>query len=169
MFSFYAKGENLNCAYPVIKESIPKSSLGYNTNNLYPEFPPKMSDARAAIASWQPEAILNNEFLKQSGVKTNLEYRQFLTKNAMDIMTYNFTESCNDVGYYKRFAAADNTSSNPVGISTAPYMYSSVMDNNNVMGVNNTDLKSEYLSREQLNSRKISPSITQEELLRMPK
>jgi hypothetical protein len=82
-------------------------------------------------------------------------------------MTYNFTESSNDVGYYKRFAKSDNMNSNPTGFSSTPYMYSSIMDNKEVMGVSNTDLKSEYLSREQLNSRKVSPSITQEELLRM--
>ena len=40
MFSFYTTGENLKCAYPIIKETIPKSSLGYNTNNVYPQFPP---------------------------------------------------------------------------------------------------------------------------------
>ena len=37
--------EQLNCAYPIIKETIPKSSLGYNTNNKYPEFPPLMMAA----------------------------------------------------------------------------------------------------------------------------
>lgn len=167
MFSFYSTGENLKCAYPLIKETIPRSSLGYNTNNVYPQFPPKMSDGRAIVASYQPEAVLNNDLLKQSGVKSNLDYRRFLTNNAIDIMTYNMTESCNDVGYYKRFAKVDNMGSNPMSFSSTPYMYSSINDNASVLGVNYSDLKVNYLTREQLNSKKISPTITQEELLRM--
>jgi hypothetical protein len=169
MFSFYTTGENLKCAYPIIKETIPKSSLGYNTNNVYPQFPPLMSDGRSVIASWQPEAVLNNDLLKQSGVRSNLDYRKFLTNNALDIMTYNMTEACNDVGYYKRFAKVENSGSNPLGFSSTPHMYSSINDNTRVLGVSNSDLKIDYLTREQLNSRKISPTITQEELLRIGK
>jgi hypothetical protein len=168
MFSFYTTGENLKCAYPIIKETIPRSSLGYNTNNVYPQFPPNMSDGRAIVASWQPEAVLNNDLLKQSGVRTNLDYRRFLTHNAIDIMTYNMTEACNDVGYYKRFAKAEDMGSNAVAFTAnGPHIYSSINDNTPVMGVRHSDLKVDYLTREQLNSKKISPTITQEELLRM--
>lgn len=162
MFSFLNKNENLNCAYPVVKDPIPKSSLGYNTNNQYPFFPPKMSDGRALTASWQPEAIINNELLKETGIKTNWEYRKYLTTNAKEITNYNFTESCNDVGYYKR---QFNQPENMDNYSSPPYVYNSYLDNNNVLGVNNSDLKQLYLSREQLNSRKVSPVITQEEML----
>lgn len=155
MFSFQNKNQNLNCAYPLVKETIPKSYLGYNTNNKYPHFPPKMSDGRALIASWQPEAIINNELLKETGIKTNWEYRKYLTKNAKDIVKYNFTESCNDIGYYKRpFNDPVDTIKN-----TNPYLYDSYLDNNNVLGIRNTDLKQLYLSREQLNSRKVSLEI----------
>lgn len=156
MFSFLNKNENLNCAYPVIKETLPKSSLGYNTNNKYPIFPPLMSDGRSLTASWQPEAIINNELLKKTGIKTNWEYRKYLTNNANEIVKYNFTESCNDVGYYKRLYNDPNENN---VISSTPYLYNSLLDNKNVLGVKNTDLKNLYLSREQLNSRKISPEI----------
>lgn len=163
MFSFLNKNENLNCAYPVVKETIPKSSLGYDTNNQYPVFPPKMSDGRALTASWQPEAIINNQLLKETGIKTNWEYRKYLTRNANEIIKYNFTESCNDVGYYKRLY------NNPADNLSSPYLYTSYLDNKKVLGVKNTDLKQLYLSREQLNSRKVSPALTQEELYKLQK
>lgn len=165
MFSFLHSGENLNCAYPVVKETIPRSSLGYNTNNQYPEFPAKMSDGRNLIASWQSEAVINNQLLKETGITSNWNYRQFLTKNANEIMTYNFTEACNDVGYYKRFVEPPKVPENMN--SSSPFMYKSSEDNTPVVGVSSSDLKDMYLSREQLNARKFSPAITQEELLRM--
>ena len=163
MFSFLNKNENLNSAYPVIKETVPKSSLGYNTNNKYPSFPPLMNDGRSLTASWQPEAIINSELIKETGITTNWEYRKYLTNNAKEIVKYNFTEACNDVGYYKRLF---NQPTDKREISLTPYLYNSLLDNQDVLGIKKTDLKELYLSREQLNSRKISPEIkTQENML----
>ena len=73
-FSYNNKGENLKYAYPPYAEGIPKSSLGYKANNQYRDFPPLMSDGRALIASYQPEAVINNQLLKETGIKTNWEY-----------------------------------------------------------------------------------------------
>lgn len=174
MFSFLnSNSQSLTCAYPSVRETIPRSSLGYKTNNIYPQFPPLMSDGRAITSTHQPEAVINNELIQSSGIKTNWQYRNYLTHNAGDIMEYNFRESCNDVGYIKRFGdptAAPDSETKPqfTGSSVvAPYIYRSYHDNSQVLGVSNSDLRQNYLSREQLNSRKISPAITQEELLRM--
>lgn len=156
MFSNF---QSLNCAYPIIKESIPKSSLGYSTNNLYPGFPPIMSDARSTIASWQQESVLNNDLLKSSGVSNNWEYRKYLINNAQHIMEKNFRETCNDVGYYKRIANPDIE--NTEYVFGTPKTYKSIHDDNNIKGNYDNDLKNLYLSREQLESKRISPSITQ--------
>ena len=51
--------QSVNCAYPVIKETVPESARGYNTNNKYPQFPPLMSDGRSVTATWQPESSIN--------------------------------------------------------------------------------------------------------------
>ena len=186
MISFFTNnlpGENVNCAYQITQENLPnssgdrrsptelvvggvnaplpKSSLGYNTNNQYKDFPGKMADGRALIASWQPEAVINNEIIRETGIKTNWEYRQFMTSNAKEIMTYNFTEACNDVGYYKRFVEPPKSQID----SSSPHIYQSINDNTPVMGVQTSDLKQMYLSREQLQSRKVSPVITQDQLL----
>ena len=73
---------NVDIAYPIIKETIPKSSLGYNTNNKYPEFPPLMSDGRSIISSYQPETVVNTELLHRNGIQTNWQYRKYLTENS---------------------------------------------------------------------------------------
>ena len=152
--------EQVNSAYPMIKESIPKSSLGYNTNNKYPEFPPLMMDGRAITASYQPESVLNEYLITDNNIKSNWEYRKFLTNNAQQLMEYNFRESCNDSGYYKRYEDIINKTNN------TPYLYTSNNDNSKPFGYSSSDLKDLYLSREQLNSSKISPAITQHELIR---
>jgi hypothetical protein len=165
MFSFlYNSGEPLNCAYPVVKETLPKSSLGYNTNNQYPQFPPKMSDGRALIASWQPEAVVNNQIIKENGIQSNWQYRKFLTENARTIMTRDFTEACNDVGYYSRYTKEPESPLQNNG-AVYPFSYSSYVDNSKPFGYISSDLKETYLSREQLEARKVAPAITQEQIL----
>ena len=155
------KGEPLHCAYPIIKETVPRSSLGYNTNNKYPEFPPLMSDGRSVTATWQPEATINADLIQSNGIKSNWQYRKYLTQNAREIMEYNFKESSNDVGYYKRPLDIPSIQSNLVeGIRQQPYVYLSTLDNAKPFGYASSDLKETYLTREQLNARKISPIVS---------
>jgi hypothetical protein len=163
MFSFLnsARGESLECAYPVIKETLPRSKLGYNSNNQYPEFPPLMSDGRSIISSWQPDSVVNNQILTKNDIKSNWQYRKFIKENAEEIMKYNFRETCNDTGYYIQ-------NQNPPKYGT-PYMYDSIHEqaNRTVGPETKSDLKDLYLSRNQLEMRKIAPSITQEQFMQM--
>ena len=48
-----------------------------------------------------------------------------------------------------------------------PFMYSSLFEKPVHLGNENTDLKMDYLSREQLNAQQFAPVVTQDELLRM--
>jgi hypothetical protein len=164
MFSY--QPEKIDCAYPVIKETVPLSALGYHSNNKYDNFPPLMSDGRSITNTWQPESTINADLLKSTGIQSNWQYRNFLIHHAKDIMEYNFRESANDVGYYKRpIDVADIQSNQAFGMNYAPHLYNSVTDNSRPKGFVASDLKDIYLSREQLDSRKISPVITQEQLL----
>jgi hypothetical protein len=164
MFSY--QPEKIDCAYPVIKETVPLSDLGYHSNNKYDNFPPLMSDGRSITNTWQPESTINADLLKSTGIQSNWQYRNFLIHHAKDIMEYNFRESANDVGYYKRpIDVADIQSNQAFGMNSAPHLYNSVTDNSRPKGFVASDLKDIYLSREQLDSRKISPVITQEQLL----
>jgi len=162
-----SQAEPIYSAYPVIKETIPRSNLGYNANNKYPGFPPLMSDGRPITASWQPEALINQDLLEQNNIKSNWQYRKYLTHNSKDIMEYNFREASNDVGYFKRPIDIPSIQSQVVnGLRSGPYNFSSVLDNAHPFGYSSSDLKDMYLSREQLNARKISPVVTQENIFK---
>ena len=163
---FSNKFETMDCAYPVIKETIPKSSLGYNSNNKYLGFPPLMSDGRSVTASYQPEAVLNNELIKTNNIQSNWQYRKFLTENSKQIMEYNFREASNDAGYFKRYSGVPINNLEKMYQTNTPYLFDSVMDDNKPFGYASSDLKSIYLTREQLNARKISPVITQDEIIK---
>ena len=150
-----------NSHFPVITETIPASSLGYKTNNKYPEFPPLMSDGRSITATWQPESSINEDLKEKNNIKSNWEYRKFLTDNAKQIMEYNFTESSSDIGYYVRPIDIPSIKSNTIssGVTTTPYLFSSIQDTTRPPGYQNSDLKQLYLSREQLEARKVAPTL----------
>ena len=167
MFSFLTKNNNTpySCAYPSIKETIPPSKLGYNTNNRFPDFPPIMSDGRSVISSWQPEAVVNDRIIQDNNIKSNWQYRKFLKQHANEIMDYNLKEVCNDTGYFIQTENDINLVDKDKS-SNHPYVYKSVDDNTKVLGQEqNSDLKELYLSRERLDARKIAPSMTQAELI----
>jgi hypothetical protein len=154
--------QSVNCAYPVIKETVPESARGYHANNKYHGFPPLMNDGRSITTTWQPESSINADLVERSGIKSNWEYRKYLTENAKEIMEYNFRESSNDTGYYKRPIDIPSIQSNEVkGFHDTPYVYSSNLDKSKPFGYSSSDLKDLYMSREQLASRKVAPVIAQ--------
>lgn len=138
-------------AYPEIINKYPKSSLGYNTNNKYPIFPPMMKDGRSVISSWNTESSVNNKIRKENGIETNWDYRRFLTKNGTDIMEQNYNETANDTG--STFITQTTPSLN------SPFLYKSIDENPPSIGFENSDLKNMYLTREQLYSRKCAPTL----------
>jgi len=145
-----------------IKETLPPSALGYRSNNKYDGFPPLMSDGRTVVASYQPEAVLNNHLLKEIGVETNWQYRQYLIKNSKEIIQYNRMQTANDAGYFKRYADEENTK------YSSPIIYSS-FEQKPTSSSPASDLKDIYLSREQLNSRMVAPELTQAQLFQTKK
>lgn len=154
-----ASDNEIRPAYPTINMPGSQSSLGYGANNQYPKYPPRMNDGRSLVASYQPDAIINRQLLKDTGIKSNWEYRRYLTQNSENIIKYNFTEALNDVGYYKRFIEP------PKPVHTgAPVWYSSYQEKPSEM---DSDLKQLYLTREQLASMKVAPTVTQSELLQL--
>lgn len=156
MFSFAYNSQTLDCAYPVIKETVPQSALGYNSNNLYPKFPPIMADGRSAISSWQPESAINDKLIKTNDIKSNWLYRKYLTKHGDQVMKYNFRETCNDTGLFIPPAEIGATSS---ANKNEPYIFTSYNDMTKPDGYQTSDLKEMYLTREQLNARKVAPTM----------
>jgi hypothetical protein len=146
---------NYTEAYPTEKETLlpPPTKLGYHSNNKYAGFPPLMSDGRTITASWQPEALVNEELIKTVGIQTNWQYRQYLTKNAKEIMKYNYVETSTDSAYLYRYDDLDSDFS-------TPHTYTDIHDKSQPVGFQPSDLKSLYLTREQLQSRMIAPELT---------
>jgi len=131
---------------------------GYHTNNLYDNFPPFMADGRAITCSYQPTAIVNKKIIEETGIQSNWQYRRYLTANAGDIMRYDYVEAANDIGYYKRYQDT------PLPFST-PFTYQSFTEETKPKGYEDSDMKQLYLTREQLEARKVAPVITQSELM----
>jgi len=103
---------------------------------------------------WQPEASINRKIQVDSGISSNWQYRQFMQKNANDIMKYNTMQSINSSGNNPYTVLNTNT------VGNSPYLYNSVHQTTNPSyGFRNSDLKQEYVNKIQIKSRMISPSI----------
>ena len=150
-------GQSINSAYPIIKETIPQSSLGYYANNRYLGFPPLMNDGRSIIASNRSETLLHNSIVKQSGEVNNAKYRQYMISNAQSIMENDFRNASNDVGYYERFIDQISKGTDIKGATGTPYLYNSALDEKKPLGYSESDLKKIYLTREQLEARRVAP------------
>jgi len=124
------------------------------SNNIHFNFPPIMQDGRT-YSSYQPEAVVNQRIQEVNNINTNWKYRQFLTQNADQIMQFNTTEACYTLGLNPHYATNATPSSN------VPFLYKSTFDTSSPgFGYPSSDLKNPYLSRQQLEARMISPSIT---------
>ena len=158
MFSFaQSQPATLENSYPVIKETVPKSRLGYNSNSVFEGFPPLMSDSRSITASGQQDSVTNQAIKNKNGIKSNWEYRKYLQKNANLVLKENFLSASNDCGYFQRYADP-TTEENRQG-KGYPYLYSDLLDNTRPPHYAESDLKSVYLSKEQLSSLKRSPQV----------
>jgi len=126
----------------------------YNVSNNYDfNSPAKMSDGRL-WSEWSPDAVVNERIQRKEGIQSNWQYRQYLQKNGLQIMNYNNQEACYTLGLDPHVNTGKTPSSN------VPYTFKGTFDSSTPgFGYCNSDLKNPYLSREQLNSRLIAPSI----------
>tara|TARA_B100001758_G_scaffold247874_1_gene267980 strand:+ start:18188 stop:18625 length:438 start_codon:yes stop_codon:yes gene_type:complete len=129
------------------------------SNNIHFDFPPIMNDGRN-YSSWQPNARINNDIIKKYNIKSNSDYRAFLTKNADNIIKQNQLTACGGCCNCLNIQQSTKT-------SNTPYLYQSCSDSTQPYGYENSDLKETYLSREQLNRNSQLPSLTQEDYLKM--
>ena len=123
------------------------------SNNIHFNSPPIMNDSRI-WSSWQADAAVNNRIQQKEGITNNWNYRQYLQQNGLQIMNYNTKEACYELGLDPHVQTGKTPSDN------VPYTFRSTFDTSRPgFGYCNSDLKNPYLSREQLNSRLIAPSI----------
>ena len=125
------------------------------SNNIHFDFPPIMSDGRN-YASWQPGAVLSNKIKEKENITKNWQYRKYMVDNADNIIKQNQIEACNQCNTC--LYNLNNNVSNSL-------IYNQNVSNNSNYGYDNSDLKNLYISRHNLQSRMVTPVLTQEELL----
>jgi|TARA_B110000967_G_scaffold190246_1_gene214761 hypothetical protein len=132
------------------------------SNNIHFDFPPIMSDGRN-FSKWQPGATINQEIRQENGIKSNWQYRKYLTENADSVIKANQLEACDECCYCPSSRTGQS-------VPNSPFLYKSCMEKSQPYGYADSDLKNLYLSSSQLQARMIAPAITQEEILqqRMP-
>jgi len=149
-------------------------SCASGSNNIHFGFPPIMTDGRN-YSSWQPGGALNANIRKKENITTNWQYRKFLTENADSIIATNQLEACNqccscparyDTGQSHSPTAPRNTPINNTTSNTNPFLYKSCTESTEPYGYETSDLKDVYLSEYKLQSRLVTPVLTQEQLLK---
>lgn len=111
---------------------------------------------------WQPESTINNKIHIDSGITSNWKYRQYIQNNANHIMKYNTMEYIYSSGNNPYAIAEVNAENiNSDRFKGVPYKFSSLYDPRlpNYTPPNNSDLKQDFIQKQQMNARMISPSI----------
>ena len=127
------------------------------SNNIHFDFPPIMTDGRN-YSKWQPGAQINEEIRKENNIKSNWQYRKYLTENADAIIKSNQLEACNECCYCPALRTGEQ-------IPNTPFLYKSCMEKSQPYGYEDSDLKNVYLTSYQLQARMVAPLITQDQLL----
>jgi hypothetical protein len=115
-------------------------------NNTTDLFPGILSDGRL-FTSYTPDAIENNNIKKTNSIKTNSQYREYLTKNAISIMKTNFNTMTleNATPVFNKIQ------------NGAPVLFKGVHDETTPYGYECSFPKNIYLSRERLDDQKRRP------------
>lgn len=123
-------------------------------NNNYYTIEPTQELQGTAYSLWQPDGSTNRKIQVDTGISSNWKYRQYMQKNANEIMKFNTMQSINTSGNNPYTVL--NT--NPVG--NTPYLYSSIHDTSKPSyGFRNSDLKQDYMTKQQIKARMVAPSI----------
>ena len=102
--------------------------------------------------SWQPQAYVNNKILQDGNITSNWKYRQYIQNNANQIMKYNTMEAVNASGNNPYYGTDLSQSS-----ANVPQLYSSLQTPSVTP---DSDLKRDFLNKQRMSARMISPSIS---------
>tara|TARA_B100000780_G_scaffold117853_1_gene82684 strand:- start:63 stop:485 length:423 start_codon:yes stop_codon:yes gene_type:complete len=124
----------------------------YNgSDNIHFNFPAIMDDGRN-YSNYEPGASLDNKLKEDANITNNTDYRKYLQSNADSIIKNNQLSACNeccDTPFY---------SSNTQGAATTkPYIFDSILSNNQPFGYETSDLKNVFISRQMLQAQLHTP------------
>lgn len=128
-------------------------------NNKFLNFPAKMEDGRG-FSEWYSEGILNKSIRDRYNIKKNWQYRQFLQNHSNEIIEANQLLSCDECSTCPYYSPNTEPTYNNTKIIS-----DSELNIPDPYGFNNSDLKSAYLSRQELQSRMTTPILSQDLLL----
>lgn len=128
------------------------------SNNVYTDFPPIMSDRRS-FTTYDPNNEINEKIMQEQKIKSNYDYRMFLTKHGDAIIRKNQYNACNQCG----FCQYGDTL--PFSSTAEKYLFKGKSDMYQPPGYENSDLKINYLSRDAIQSRTVAPMLSQDELI----
>lgn len=125
------------------------------SNNIHFGFPPIMSDGRN-YSNYQRDAVINNTLKTQAGIKSNYDYRAYLTKHGKEIMEYNTMLACSEMSG-KPYYTTPSSQNTP----HVPYTFNCPTDNSQPYGYENSDLKNLYVNAKELEARRVAPQLNQ--------
>lgn len=120
-------------------------------NNKYNNFYPIMADGRN-YSNWETSANISNIIKINNNIKSNWEYRNYLVNNADSIIKQNQIEACGE-------CCSNNMFNNNSTENYTPYIYKSCSDKAKPYGYENSNLKEMYISRQELQSKYVTPVI----------
>jgi hypothetical protein len=125
-----------------------------------------MADGRN-YATWQPGAAVNEMIRQKNNITSNSDYRQYLIRNADEVMQANLIGACDSCGFNLNLISNENNNTTTTyrGNYPKPFLFSSPWDKSQPFGYESSDLKNLYLSRYDLQSRMMAPALNQEQYL----
>lgn len=104
--------------------------------------------------AWQPQGTVNSRILVDEGLTSNWKYRQYMQKNATAIMKYDTQQ------YFNASGNNPYTLVNNQHVQQNPYIFGSLYNDTQPPVVGSmTDLKQQFIQKQQMQARMISPSI----------
>ena len=125
--------------------------LGVSSNNIHSNKPAMMSDGRQGC-SWLSEPVVDMHMKEAANIRSNWDYRRYLTSNATQIMSQSMTnEMYNNV---------NNISMAPGTNVQSPYNFKNLEDRTQVRpNTFSSDLKQMYLSRNEQQAKMYAPNM----------
>ena len=121
------------------------------SNNIHFNFPPIMNDGRN-YSNYQIGASLDNKLKENANIKTNSDYRKYLQNNADSIIKNNQLNACNECSTCPYYSSSNQNL--PI---TKPYIFDSIVSDDQPYGYETSDLKNIYLSKQILEAQMHAP------------
>ena len=118
------------------------ASIYSGSINAFSNLPPMMSDGRI-FSNLLPDEVINDSIKREAGITSNWDYRRYLQNNASHIIKQNSQSTIASTGLIE-----NPTNNIPIDFFGQNHTFEP-----------QSDLKTQYMSREQLNSRLIAPVI----------